>query len=345
MDAKAMLAGPRGRRLCLEYAAAMEPCIRAAVSDAEPHRLSGTLWVGAEGVLAERPPHAPADLVALLGSLDLTHVDEEEVRAALRWSVGSAMYWEAPDDWDKVAARPEVSAALGRVAEAILSSSPASGWDSARADDQWDVDFWLDGVDGSPLPLDPAARLAEWDRSQRDEERRAQLERPRDPRANYSGHWWSVPPWILTTRGNLAYALELVEDGVGWERATAIPMRGAGRTHEIASAHDWAELCRAYPLEVTASRRHDWFRVAGRDGRWLIPDWRRVSEDWDAVHLTTFAYLCAATTLIEIDSEYATVIGGWAPDSTLWLSDVARESGRPREQWVRSGSDEWIRED
>ncbi|WP_344097084.1 hypothetical protein [Microbacterium deminutum] len=140
-------------------------------------------------------------------------------------------------------------------------------------------------------------------------------------------------------------ALELVEDSAGWDAATVIPVRGTGRELEISSRHDWAELCRAYPLAVTASRRHDWFRVTGRDGRWLIPDWPRIAEEWDAVHLTTFAYLCAATTLIAIDAEYATVIGGWAPDSTLWLTDVAREWEGPRQQWVRlSGSDEWIRE-
>lgn len=151
---------------------------------------------------------------------------------------------------------------------------------------------------------------------------------------------------VLRTSGSLADALELVEDAFGWERATAVAVRGAGRIHEIASGDDWAELCRTYPLEANASRSRNWFDVTGRKGRWLIPDWPRVSEDWDGVHLTTFAYLCAATTLIEIDSEYATVIGGWAPDSTLWLSDVARKSERPGEQWVRRryGSDEWIRE-
>src|SRR5690606_21256796 len=94
--------------------------------------------------------------------------------------------------------------------------------------------------------------------------------------------------------------------------------------------------------EVTASRRHDWFRVTGRDGRWLIPDWERVAQRWDAVHLTTLGYLSAATRLIDIDGEYASVIAGWGPDSTIWLTDGAREANEPRQQWSRiEGGNDW----
>lgn len=156
--------------------------------------------------------------------------------------------------------------------------------------------------------------------------------------------WWSVPTSILTTRGRVADALELVEDSLGWEVATVIPVRGVGREREIRYPEDWAQLCREYPLEVTASRRHDWFRVTGRDGRWLMPDWPHVAKDWDAVHLTTLGYLRAAANLIEIDSVYASVIGGWGPDSTLWLTDSAREWEGPRQHWVRPvGGEGWTR--
>jgi len=34
------------------------------------------------------------------------------------------------------------------------------------------------------------------------------------------------------------------------------------------------------------------------------------------------------------------MIGGWAPDSTIWLTDVVREWDEPREEWTRS-SDDW----
>jgi hypothetical protein len=155
-----------------------------------------------------------------------------------------------------------------------------------------------------------------------------------------------VPTQLLTTRGTVADALELVEDSMGWEDATVTSVRGAGCTLELRSSEDWAALCRAYPLEMTATVRHDWFRVTGRDGRWLIPDWTRVAQEWDAVHLSTLAYLRCATRLIEIDDEYASVIAGWAPDSTIWLADAAREWDGPRQHWARpQNADEWTRQD
>jgi hypothetical protein len=88
--------------------------------------------------------------------------------------------------------------------------------------------------------------------------------------------------------------LNLVEDSFGGEVATAIPVRGVGRTLEIRRPEDWTSLCRRFPLEVTASRRHVWFSTTGRDGRWLIPDWERVADEWDAVHLTVHGYLSGA---------------------------------------------------
>lgn len=138
--------------------------------------------------------------------------------------------------------------------------------------------------------------------------------------------------------------MTLVEDFPGWEEATVIPVRGAGRTLEIRTAGDWISLCRAYPLEVTASRRHDWFRTTGRDGRWVIPDWERVAGEWDAVHLTVLGYLGSAGRALGIDADTATVIAGWDPDSTLWLTDVARETEEERQMWHRSPGDEsWTR--
>jgi hypothetical protein len=203
---------------------------------------------------------------------------------------------------------------------------------------QWAVD-WRPLSDAAPLEPKPAAVLAEWTREQREDEARSARERSANPHANWSGTWWSVPQRLLTTRGSVLDALELVEDSLGWEVATIIPVRGAGRTLEIRSPEDWADLCRQYPMEITASRRHDWFRVTGRDGRWLIPDWQRVAERWDAVHLTTLGYLSAATQFIELDAEYGSVIAGWAPDSTIWLTDVAREWNEPRDEWTRPRND------
>ncbi|NLA08755.1 MAG: hypothetical protein GX871_00880 [Microbacteriaceae bacterium] len=40
------------------------------------------------------------------------------------------------------------------------------------------------------------------------------------------------------------------------------------------------------------------------------------------------------------------MIAGWAPDSTLWLTDVTHEWSEPRQQWHRlPGGDEWGRDE
>ncbi|GAB3269784.1 hypothetical protein [Arthrobacter pigmenti] len=186
--------------------------------------------------------------------------------------------------------------------------------------------------------------MKEWGRNERAEELSAARERPADPRTNWSGSWWSIPLGLIQTVGQIPAGLDLVEDSLGWEHATVIPVRGVGRTYEVHSVDDWVWLCRAYPLEVTASRRHDWFRVTGRDGRWVIPDWERVAVEWDAVHLTVMGYLSSATRILQVDADTATVIAGWDPDSTIWLTDSAREWDGPRQEWHRSFNDEgWTR--
>lgn len=348
-DVAAMLAGPRGRRLCLEYVMDIDPELRhlmfwLAHQFAPEHSVLLTFSDDSGGTGEPSAPNfTVADAIALIEAVNLREIDNTAVRASLRATVDAAMYWQAPDGQDVVCALPEMRAALAPAAEALLATPNGTNWQAGRTGEQWAVD-WRAAEDAAPLPSNPMALLTTWDRSQREEEARAALERPRDPQARWSGTWWSAPGAALSTRGHVADILELVEDDAGLEVATVIPVRGSGRVLELTSARDWADLCRAFPLEVTASRRHDWFRVTGRDGRWLIPEWSRVALEWDAVHLTTFAYLCAATTLIEIDAEYASVIGGWGPDATLWLSDTVRESDEPRQHWVRpSGGDEWTR--
>lgn len=210
-----------------------------------------------------------------------------------------------------------------------------------RRDEQWAID-WRPAEDPAPLPKNPRQTLKEWAHRERAEEAQASRERPSDPRANWSGTWWSIPHGLIHTVGQVPAGLGLVEDSLGWEHATTVPVRGAGRTLEIRAAEDWISLCRKFPLEVTASRRHDWFRTTGRHGRWVIPDWEKVAGEWDAAHLTVLGYLSAATRALQVDRETATVIAGWDPDTTLWLTDVARESDGHRRTWHRaSPGDPW----
>ncbi|WP_413543581.1 hypothetical protein [Citricoccus nitrophenolicus] len=155
-----------------------------------------------------------------------------------------------------------------------------------------------------------------------------------------STKWWSFPQGTIQSLGQIPLGLNLIEDSFGWEHATVIPVRGIGRTSEVRAEADWVALCLEHPLEVTASRRHDWFRCTGYDGRWVIPDCEKVAERWDAVHLTALAYLSNANRALHVDTDLSTVIAGWNPDTTIWLTDAAREWDNPRQEWQRSPDQE-----
>jgi hypothetical protein len=45
----------------------------------------------------------------------------------------------------------------------------------------------------------------------------------------------------------------------------------------ISCPADWAELVGRYPIDVSRSRRHDWWRATGWAGRWLVPDFAAVA--------------------------------------------------------------------
>ncbi|WP_430866883.1 hypothetical protein [Demequina aurantiaca] len=214
--------------------------------------------------------------------------------------------------------------------------------------EQWNVQFKDDREAPSRPPADEALRL--WQKHEVENERIAIRERPVDPAANWSGDWWSKPAWALTTSSRDLHGLGpaglwLVEDGLGWDEAYSelVDHENAPRVYEITTADSWAKLCREYPLDVTASRRHDWYRTTGRDGRWVIPNWARVSPDFDAVHLSVAAYLSLAGISIDVDGTSASVIAGWNPDETYWLTDVSSEPAT-RTTWMRDdGATQWRR--
>ncbi|WOH19784.1 hypothetical protein IRJ34_05525 [Paenarthrobacter sp. GOM3] len=291
----------------------------------------------------EPVPAAPsvAELVSRIGSLDLETVNSE-VPCALQRSVDTARYWQEPDGEDVLATTDALTDALAHVAARVLEAPASRWWWDGFRPRQWAID-WRSANDPAPLPRNPQQSLADWARKERADEARAVWERPKDPRANWGGEWWSIPHALVQTVPHIPEGLSLVEDSLGWEDATAIPVSGTGRILEIRTATDWTDLCRTYPLEVTASRRQDWFRSTGRHGRWLIPDWQQAASEWDAVHLTVAGYLNTAGRALPVGPDTATVIAGWDPGSTIWLTDVARESEQPRQFWHRPhNQDEWL---
>lgn len=345
IDADALISGPRGRRAALavatganvdqELTATLLGWIMDLAYDLDPSAGTSRRYVRFGGVGSPEPEPSPfGDEDQLAAALLNEPILAELINPleALEVSVNSARYWQEPEGEDFLCARPTLRPALLRAADALLSR-PATQWWDAVVDrsDQWAVDFDYAGAEaGNTIRPDVrtfrARALAE--------EERARIDRPSDPTESISGSWWSTPLVPLasfsTTRRlgeDGPVGLHLVEDSMGWADARATPVRidSSARVYEISDADDWAELCRRFPLEVTASRRHDWYRTTGRIGDWVIPDWSAVGEQFDGVHLSAAAYLLAAGVPISVDGESASLIAGWNPDETWWFRPEAIE--------------------
>ncbi|MFS0704990.1 hypothetical protein AB6N23_10750 [Cellulomonas sp. 179-A 9B4 NHS] len=392
VDADALLAGPRGRRLCLAVAlrrgatdewgrSDLRTAVMHAALDLDPGAGASRVVVAVgRGAEEYEPPHVSAAEVATLvdqvtlhlpaaggpddrapdphrappvapeaartagasvarpGVLHPEPLDDVALLLALREAVDSARHWQGPDGEDVLAATPEVRAALRRVAVHVAACPAVTWWDTpVDVEDQWTVTF--DGAAAPAVEGTATQRLDRWRVDEDAAEARAGRERPADPRAPWSGWWWSIPvAGLRTTTRRLGargpVGLWCVEDTHGWEAADVrrlVPPREP-RVIEVDSADAWVELCRRHPLEVTAGRRHDWFRATGRVGRWCVPDWSAVAREADAVHLTVGAYLSASGRVLPVADDVATAIAGWDPDRTYWLTDVDDDAS-PAERW------------
>lgn len=335
----ALLSGPRGRRFLLEFAQLSEIAVSSpdheswtlfhAVRDAayqlEPGRGTSVVRLNShdeEAPVADVSPEAVANILLSIPLLDAT---DENIRQVLVNVVSSARYWQEPEGEDYLTADPEMRRALTRVAEHIAVSPLVHWWQtSVDLNDQWSAQFSLPNEGFLERP--PREDLQQWRQAEIESEANAVHNRPADPTANWSGRWWSIPP--ITYQHSLRRlpdgtpaALMFAEDAGGFDRAMTrelLPPAGS-RIYEIDGSKAWTELCRRYPLEQTAQKRQDWYRTTGRVGRWVIPDWSVVAQDYDAIHLSVIGYLSAAGTAIPVDDETASVIAGWNPDETWWL--------------------------
>jgi len=293
MDANDLLIGPRGRQLCAQ----LRGCDLGRLADTQS-------------------PEAFLD--------------------ALAATVSAAMYWQEPAEC--ALARPDLDRALRPVAEAVIAAPAAQWWSSPIArDDQYEVIFDDPSDPPSPIPDgDAHAALVRWRADELADERSAATERPADPTANWTVHWWSAPVIFgLTTSTRTIgrtgpIGLSLVEDAIGWTAAQCRPLQvhAGASVFEITSPEDWVELVRGYPLAVPNSRRHDWWRATGHDLEWAIPDYVAVAEDFDAIHLSVAGYLSTAGRPLAVGAT-STVLVGWDPDQTWWLSDSIEPAGPP----------------
>jgi len=371
MDPSVLMAGPRGRRLLLQFAlgadderGTLHQRVREADLLFDPDSPRASLSAVYEPMLADRlrrlgtylPLPAPARRTRTaepapgdartaarrasdaLGAVPLASVAWETLGTALADAVALARYWQPPDGTDVLLARDEMCEALARVAAHIAASEAASWWTSfvdvsSQHAMLWDGQDPVPPVDSARTPLLDARRHLEEQETRGGKERRA---------GGISGEWWSAPSWPVTVPrsarlgpdGSPIAAL-LVEDSLGWEEGESIELAVPEglRIFEIGSADAWAELCGRFPIDVSAQKRSDWRNTTGREGAWVMPDWAAVAEHYDAVHLTVAAYLAIAGRAIPVSDEASSVVAGWDPDATYWFTDRVRYTGE-REQWV-----------
>jgi hypothetical protein len=173
LGADALLAGPRGRRLCLELAEEFDAEVRPTAFFAARSTSDGVLRQNLVDALARTGAHA----------ID-SWTDPLKFAEAVDHTVSSAMYWQPPDNWDVVLADAEVTETLRRIAEAVVAA-PAAAW-------------WSTPVELSALrytdrhntpPLAPqlagaAERLRRWHERIVVDNRNAAANRPADPAAS-----------------------------------------------------------------------------------------------------------------------------------------------------------------
>ncbi|MBN9153703.1 MAG: hypothetical protein J0J05_06955 [Microbacterium sp.] len=161
------------------------------------------------------------------------------------------------------------------------------------------------------------------------------------------GEWWTMPIGadILTTSRSMttAPAVALVgnEDEFGDKEALVFEAPRIGedvRVYEVASVADWVALVDGTPAEVTRSRRTTWGRF-DETARWFIPDWAELARSYDAIHLTVDAYLDLSAYPVPCAGGY-TLLAGWGPDQSLWLTQPHIEWADPRVA-VRFGQARW----
>ncbi|RZS82834.1 hypothetical protein EV189_3229 [Motilibacter rhizosphaerae] len=287
-----------------------------------------------------------AALAAAVASVDVDGIARcsavRDLLPALDMAVSFARYWQEPDEDDLALHSALLARVLRPVADAV-AAAPAADWWSDPLDraDQWHVRWRPDDETAlRPADGDAPRLLAQWRQRADEAEARATRDTPADPTAPYSGSWWSTPALsglTATTRsvpdGSRApLGLLVLEDFLGESTAEVgqVVVSPAARVYEVDGPGDWLELARRYPSDVTASRRHDWYRTTGWTGRWVLPDWAAVAADWDGVHVSVATYLATAGRLLPLAPEggaAATLLAGWGPDETWWLTDAATSAG------------------
>jgi hypothetical protein len=140
--------------------------------------------------------------------------------------------------------------------------------------------------------------------------------------------WWSIPPGLSTTRGDLpeipSVALLCREGYVPYREQWSVwtvEVPETARVYEVSSLDDWVNLTEMHKALHPSKWRQSWSDWTGYSGEWATPDWSEVAKSWDGVHISLLSYLSAAYRKVKINGSSA-YLAGWSPDETVWFSDV-----------------------
>ena len=268
-------------------------------------------------------------------------------------TVAFAMYWQPPREEEVIAGHPQVQDALRPLAVAIAAAPATAWWNSPVDLTTLRCTHWTDAHSPTPALTGAAANLLKWREQTVAQNLAAKTDRPPRAGIQYSGTWWSAPTVasLVSTTRPLAHlgSIELAwhEDSLGFQEATILSLETVRPPNvwEVDRPQAWVDLVESFPLDVTDERRDDWKRTTGREGGWFIPDWSAVAAEWDAVHVSVAGYLTAATRALPLAGERtATMLAGWNPDQTWWLTDILQSTADPnnwRNTEQSSGEPNW----
>ena len=122
------------------------------------------------------------------------------------------------------------------------------------------------------------------------------------------------------------WTIEFLDVWRPWGQAHAtlwsLDISESARVLEIVEPTDWQRLVEEHPRDVTGTHNGEWRHWSGKTGPWRLPDWECVARHYDGVHVTIGGYI-ATNGLALPAADGFTVLAGWVPGETLWLSDVA----------------------
>jgi len=123
-----------------------------------------------------------------------------------------------------------------------------------------------------------------------------------------------------------------------------VPIGPSARVYEVHAPSDWARLVTRYPH--LPDRAHSGWELPGpnqdrtatqeveqkssgaaarREVIVAMPDWQRIAEDYDGVHLSWAGMLTCEGHVIdtpELGAEVVSMVRYWSSERTLWLNDV-----------------------